>query len=121
MDKVRKRDSLILYFGIILPIMLFIAIVIISDSLKYSFDDTYYKDRSTRSFQGVIDSIYRQKDNHNVMTVVSGESIFGIEGVWESKVKLGDSISKEAGDLYLKIFRGGTEVDSLSYLDVLKK
>ncbi len=121
MDKLGKRDSLILYFGIILPIMLFIAIIVISDSLKYSSDDIYYQDRSARSFHGVIDSIYRQKDNHNVMTVVSGKSIFGTEGIWESKIKLGDSISKEAGDLYLKVFRGGNEVDSLSYLDVLKK
>ena len=37
---------------------------------------------------------------------------------WDSKVKINDSISKQKGELFLKIYRNGELLESLNYNDI---
>lgn len=116
-----KKDKAILYIAIFLP-LIFIGLAIFINSWGgKSKVDLYYESRQDEYFHGVIDSIYRQKDNHNIMTISSRQSVFEIAGEWEEKFRLGDSIVKDKGSLVIEIFRNGTLTESLDYRDLNKE
>lgn len=80
-----------------------------------------YLDLNRDTFiNGRIDSLYHQKNNHNVFTIVSDNHKFEVPRKWENKFKVGDSVSKEKGNLILKHYRGGKLIEILDYKDIVK-
>ena len=69
---------------------------------------------------GRVDSIYRQKMNHNILTLRTENCIFQVEAEWESKFQIGDSISKKKGELIVRHYRNGQFIEVLDYRDVAK-
>ncbi|PRD46157.1 hypothetical protein [Sphingobacterium haloxyli] len=74
-----------------------------------------------RGFHGTIESIYRQKNNHNVMTIVNKDQQLGIERSWESKFQLGDSVSKNEGSQLVELYRHGQLIEVLDYNDIARE
>lgn len=64
---------------------------------------------------GNIDSIYRQKMNHNIMILKTNKCEFQVEAEWENYFKVGDSISKHKGQLILDHYRNGKLIETLDY------
>jgi hypothetical protein len=71
--------------------------------------------------EGIVDSIYRQEMNHNVLALKTKDCIFEVEPEWEKKFEIGDSISKRKGELYLKYYRNDRLVEVLNYEDLNRK
>src|SRR5471030_2419775 len=62
------------------------------------------RDVSNLSFHGEIDSIYRDKQNHNTeMLILKHGEAMGFPGAWEQFIEVGDSLSKKQNELILKI------------------
>jgi len=69
---------------------------------------------------GKIDSIYRQKMKHNILALKTKDCIFDVAPDWETKFKLGDSISKKKGELIVEHYRNGELIEVLDYHDIAK-
>lgn len=69
---------------------------------------------------GKVDSIYRQKMNHNILTLKTQSCIFQVDADWETKFQLGDSISKKKGELIVEHYRNGELIEVLDYHDIAK-
>lgn len=120
MENFEKKDRIIIYLGVLLPILSLISFIVLKDYFETPLGEPFLKNRKEIYFNGIIDSIYRQKDNHNVMTIVSNGAILEIDGEWESKFIKGDSVIKTNNTIFIKIFRKGALVDSLNYSDITK-
>src|SRR5699024_5848660 len=68
-------------------------------------EEVFLNMRKKINCQGVVDSIYRQKMNHNVQTLKTRYCIFQIDAAWEDRFLIGDSISKKKGDLFVEHYR----------------
>jgi len=69
---------------------------------------------------GKVKSIYREKMNHNVLTLSTMNCIFQVPYKWESNFKINDSISKKEGELFVEHYRGGKLLEVLDYHDIAK-
>ncbi len=69
---------------------------------------------------GIIDSIYRQKMNHNILTLKTEFCVHTVPRLWETKFEVGDSISKRKGESILKHYREGKLIEILDYNDIAK-
>jgi|SRR5690606_1289203 len=83
-------------------------------------EEVFLNIREKISCQGVVDSIYRQKMNHNVQTLKTRYCIFQLDAVWEDRFLIGDSISKKKGELFLEHYRDGKLLEILDYHDIAK-
>lgn len=119
MFKLKKKDTAIVLLTLLSP-LLFLAGFVFWQSRQETPGQFFYEERAQREFHGVIDSIYRQKDNHNVMTIMAKEQNLGIEGLWESKFRLGDSVSKDKGSLLVELYRNGDLIEILDYKDICR-
>lgn len=70
---------------------------------------------------GKVDSIYRQKMNHNIMILKTNKCEFQVEAEWENYFKVGDSISKHKGSLILEHYRKGKLIETLNYSKLNRK
>jgi hypothetical protein len=86
-----------------------------------SHRDAFLESRQEYDFHGTVDSIYRQKYNHNIMTLVAKNQEFTVDGEWEHKFQVGDSISKNQGSLLVEYYRNGQLVEILNYADLRKE
>lgn len=77
--------------------------------------------RSNEECIGRIDSIYRQKMNHNILVLQSENCVFQVEPFWEHKFKVGDSISKKKGELQVEHYRDGKLLELLDYWKYINK
>jgi len=82
--------------------------------------DYFLEDRLEKHCSGKIDSIYRQRNNHNILTLRTNNCIFEVDYPWENKFQLGDSISKKVNEPMIKIFRDNKLLEILDYTDVAK-
>jgi hypothetical protein len=68
------------------------------------------------NFHGRIVSIYREKQSHNEMrAVLSNGYVYGIYARWETKVGIGDSLSKKTASPLVEVFKMNGSKDTLSY------
>lgn len=77
--------------------------------------------RSEEECIGKIDSIYRQKMNHNILVLQTENCIFQVEPFWEHKFKVGDSISKKKGELQVEHYRDEKLLETLDYWQYINK
>lgn len=85
-----------------------------------SAGDIYLSFQIKKECFGNVESIYRQKMNHNVLTLRIMNCIYQVPYKWENKFKIGDSISKKEGEIIVKHFRNGKLLEILDYRDIAK-
>lgn len=120
--KLGKTDKIIIYSVLFIPLL--ILFIFMMKGLFFdpkSKRDYFFEIRQTYNFHGTIDSIYRQKQNHNILTLMSENNILPIDRGWQNKFKIGDSISKNQGSLLVEHYRDGRLIEVLNYEDLLKE
>jgi len=112
---VNLRLKILVMIISVLPFLFVFAWMIIPEL----YDSRTLKDRFLEREEsieciGIIDDIYRQKNNHNILTLKTKECIYEIHSAWENKFQIGDSISKKEGNLFIEHYRNGTLIEILS-------
>lgn len=82
--------------------------------------EVFLESRLEKNCSGKIDSIFRQKNNHNILTLRTKNCSFEVDYPWENKFQLGDSISKKVTESTIKIFRKNKLIEILDYRDIAK-
>lgn len=117
---IKEKVILISVMGIPL-LLLFGWIFFNSITDKRTGKEVYLDMVIDKKCEGIVDSIYRQEMNHNVLALKTKDCIFEVEPEWEKKFEIGDSISKRKGELYLKYYRNDRLVEVLNYEDLNRK
>ncbi|AYN03767.1 hypothetical protein [Flavobacterium sp. 140616W15] len=117
---IKEKVILISVMGIPL-LLLFGWIFFNSITDKRTGKEVYLDMMIDKKCEGIVDSIYRQEMNHNVLALKTKDCIFEVEPEWEKKFEIGDSISKRKGELYLKYYRNDRLVEVLNYEDLNRK
>ena len=113
-----KKINVLLTSIIVLPFILLIGIVLYANLNSKNSRDIFLTNRSNMHFEGKIILIKNNQKNHNALTMYSKENNIVLPHQWDFKVKINDSISKQKGELFLKIYRNGKLLDSLNYNDI---
>ena len=117
-----KTDRWIIYSILFVPLSILFFIMIRGFFFNpKSHRDIFLESRQEYDFHGTVDSIYRQKYNHNILTLKAASGIFEVEAEWQNKFQLGDSISKHRGSLLVEHYRNGQLVEILNYADLRKE
>lgn len=111
-----NREKLIVISVICIP-MVFLFGYVFLESIS---DDRTSKERYLDyviddDCSGKVDSIYRQKMNHNIMILKTNKCEFQVEAEWENYFKVGDSISKVKGQLILEHYRNSKLIETFDY------
>lgn len=78
-----------------------------------TFEESFLEREKEIECIGKLDSIYRQKMNHNILTLRTNNCVFEVASNWENKFKVGDSISKKKGELIVEHYRNGELIEIL--------
>lgn len=74
------------------------------------------------AFHGRIDSIYRDKANHDVEKVIISDGYeYEVDRLWEQDLSIGDSLSKDKGDFKIKVYKNNGKELALDYKELIKK
>jgi len=118
----KKLDKYILYAIFYLPASLLLFYFMYEISFGEKREKLILDDDLNESFVGNVDSLYRDKRNHNVkVAVLSSGYKYQIPALWESKIQKGDSLIKEERSLILNIYRRDNNHILLYYKDIYKK
>jgi len=82
--------------------------------------EIYLSSKKEIECTGRVDSIYRQKMEHNILALKTKDCVFDLAPDWETKFQLGDSISKKKGELIVEHYRNGELIEVLDYHDIAK-
>lgn len=119
-----KTDRIIIGFVFGIPMMVFFIVVIynVFSSSATSGREYYLQNKREISINGIVDSIYREEFNHNILVLrISKKKIFSLPPEWENKFEVGDSVVKEYGVLTVRHYRDGKLMENLNYSDVIMK
>ncbi|WP_430612241.1 hypothetical protein [Flavobacterium sp. JP2137] len=119
--EIDEKARYFLFFMVFFPLICLFGWIF----LEYVMDDRtnqeiFLDSRSEINCIGKVDSIYRQEMNHNILTLSTINGFFQVEGSWETKFEVGDSISKRKGELTLEHYRDGKLIEILDYNDLAK-
>jgi precorrin-3B methylase len=119
--QISTRLTVFLIFVCFVP-LLFLFFYVNYDNIlnSKSSKEVFLESRSKDECIGKVDSIYRQKMNHNILTLKTSDCIFQVDADWEAKFMVGDSISKKKGELIVKYYRNGKLIEVLDYRDIAK-
>nr|WP_276901611.1 hypothetical protein [Pedobacter kyonggii] len=110
-----KTDKIILYSLFSLP-LIFLIVVFFSGLFGKTRKELMLEDCLSENFTGRVDSLFWDKQNHNVKTaILSNGYRYQIFPNWELKIKHGDSLSKKIKTLHVELFRNHKRVDVLDY------
>lgn len=116
---ISNRSKVLLICFIIIPlIFLFFWVNYNNIFNPKSSKDIFLDLRKQDDCIGRIDSIYRQKMNHNILTLGTKNCQLQVDAEWEREFKVGDSISKMRGKLILEHYRGNKLYQVLDYEDL---
>lgn len=116
------KEKIILIGVIVIPLLLLFSWIFFNSITdKRTGKEVYLDMVIDKKCEGIVDSIYRQEMNHNVLALKTKDCIFEVEPEWEKKFEIGDSISKRKGELYLKYYRNDRLVEVLNYEDLNRK
>lgn len=106
---------------VILAVVCFIGFIVWNKYLAPSAEEEMFKEALPMSFNGTVDSVYRDKWNHNVKKVIlSDKFIYGIRASWENNIDLGDSLVKHSGSLTVEVFKTDGRNIVLDYRQLAK-
>ncbi len=72
-------------------------------------------------FQGIVDSVYRDKSDHNAKKVrLTSGYLYSLYPEWESKVAIGDSLSKKQNSVVVEVFKSNGNKIILDYKELVK-
>jgi len=114
-----KKAKFILIISFFLPLIVLFGYVfynVITD--KRTGKQIYLDNVKPYYCIGIVDSIYRQKMNHNIQTLKIKDGTLELPSSWEEKFSIGDSISKKKGDLILEHYRNGKLIEILDYNNI---
>lgn len=81
-----NTDRWIIYSILFVPLsILFIFMIRGFFFNPKSHRDAFLESRAKESFHGTVDSIYRQKYNHNILTLISRNRMYPVDAEWERK------------------------------------
>lgn len=119
--KIGNKEKAILIFVMAIPIfLLFGWIFFNSINDKRTGKEIYLDMVVNNDCEGIVDSIYRQKMNHNIMVLKTKNCEFQVEAEWEKKFKINDSISKRRGSLKVEHYRERQLLEILDYNNLEK-
>jgi len=75
--------------------------------------DRFFEREENAECIGVVDSIYRQKMDHNILTLRTNSCVYEIHSSWENKFLVGDSIIKREGELFIEHYRDNELIEIL--------
>ncbi|MEO3404416.1 hypothetical protein AAFN85_10960 [Mucilaginibacter sp. CAU 1740] len=116
LDSMRKIDKIIIYciFGSI-PLCL-VLIVSYNAVFGLSVRESIIQRDSLETVNGVVDTVYNDKPNHNMRTaILKDRTIYRIEPTWESKIEAGNSLHKIKGSFLLEVYKKSGERLMLDY------
>ncbi|POY34627.1 hypothetical protein C3K47_19325 [Solitalea longa] len=102
-----KTDRIIFYsLMIVFPVLFVLFFLLQAIFDKESSSDVFLKNAASENFNGKVDSLYFEKQNHNVkIALLNNDYKFQIYRLWEAKIKVGDSLSKNKGSLQIEVFK----------------
>src|SRR5690554_3119838 len=105
-SQISTRLKTLLVFVFLIPFLFLFSWIFIPNFFdNRSFEERFLEREREIECIGIIDSIYRQKMNHNILTLKINECIYEITPLWENKFQVGDSISKKKGELIVEHYR----------------
>lgn len=119
--EVDKKVKYFLLFMVFFPLMGLFAWIfweLITDNRTTG--DIYMNFKEEIECVGKVDSIYRQRMEHNILALKTENCIFDVAPDWETRFMVGDSISKKKGELIVKHYRNGKLIEVLDYRDIAK-
>lgn len=112
---ISPRLKLLLQIVSVLPFIFLLIWIIIPELYESrTFKDRFFEREEQIECIGVVDSIYRQKMNHNILTLRTNTCDYEIHSSWENKFLVGDSIVKKREELFIKHYRGGELIEILT-------
>lgn len=86
-----------------------------------SFAQSFLNDAALEVFHGKVDSIYDDVPNHDErIALLSDGYKFSLWLDWESKISVGDSLSKNGNSLTIELHKRDGRVINLNYKEVAK-
>ena len=118
---VMKKIDFLLWGIIFSPLTILIGLVVYETYFKEKLPEKeqFLQNRSRIEFNAKIISIKNDRKNRSIETIFSKYDKFVLPDEWREKVMKGDSISKNEGELFLKVFRKDSLIDSLNYDDII--
>ena len=115
-----KKENVIIFLLVFLPLFLLIVIVttFILKQEPLNDRDFFLMSQKKQNFNSVIINIKDDRNNRNIETIYSRYNKIVLPRKWKNKVQIGDSVSKEEGKLFLKIYKEVKLKDSLNYNDL---
>jgi len=116
----KKTNRLLLVISIIILAPL-IGLMYWKISHGLSGTEMILKEASDLSFNGKVDSTYRDEQNHNVKVVtLSNGYTYPLWADWESSIEVGDSLSKKASEFIVKVYKKDGKLIMLDYKKLVK-
>lgn len=103
---INRESKLILYitFGIV-PAFL-VGFVIWTWMFPENRKENFLKRRSEEMFNGRVDTLYYDLQNHNTKTaILSSGSSFELFREWDNLVSKGDSLEKKKGSIIVNVYK----------------
>lgn len=120
--QISKKDVSLIKWVIGIPSLFFIGFVLYMFLTKENINNVIKKTDLNEEFSGNVDTIFRDKSNHNVQTVrLTNGYVYTVTPAWENHFKVGDSLSKKKNSLELEVYRKNKLVLILDYNDTYKK
>ncbi|AFD06625.1 hypothetical protein [Solitalea canadensis] len=120
--KLEKTDKIILYSLFSIPAILLLIFFVWSVSSSKPVEEFKKEDDLRKEFVGRVDTLYFEKQNHNIkIAKLSNGYKYQIFRRWEIEIEIGDSLAKEKGSFFVKIYKKNGRVITLDYRDTYLK
>lgn len=117
-----RTDKIILYSVFYISVILLSCYFLWSVFFGKPTSELTREDDLNENFTGRIDSLYFERQNHNVkIGLLSDGYRYQIFRQWERYIDVGDSLSKNRKSFLLNIHKKDGEVITLDYRDTYKK
>lgn len=118
----KRTDKIILYSIFYIPVAMLSFYFLWSVAFGKPTSELIREDNLNENFTGRIDSLYFERQNHNVkIGLLSDGYRYQIFRQWERYIDVGDSLSKKTKSFLLNIHKKNGEVITLDYRDIYKK
>lgn len=120
-QKMKKEDRLVVIFVLSLPVV-FVCLYFLWN-VFFGLDEQQFflKESKDLTFNGRVDSIYNDRSNHNIVTLILRNGYrYEVYDDWVKFFEKGDSVFKEKDSLKLFIYKKNKEPIVLNYNELKK-
>lgn len=119
--KIHKKINVFVRACQLLAFLTVVAVAIYSHHYGPSWGEVLLRDAKPLEFHGQIDSIYHDEHDHNNQYAILSDGYrYGVYADWEFLLEKGDSLSKDAGNLKVFVYRNDGKQDTLDYEKLAK-